>query len=609
MVIEPLSIDATPLAQTSHDRALLDVFGNQIYAIGGRVRDHFIAQHHGRVSPPKDLDYVVIGLDADAVTRALERVGTINPVGKSFGIIKLTRPDGQILDVALARREISTGAGHRDFAVDFGSEVTIIEDALRRDFSINALSVRLSDGAVFGPPDALDDLRNGIIRMNAPTAFRDDPLRILRAVQFASRLDFAIDRDTQIAMQHESHRLQTVSPERTAEELSKLLERSRVPSLGVNLLAHFDLLPYTLPELAEGRSLVQNAYHSLDVFEHNVAALDVAARSGGDLTDRLAALLHDVGKPRSAQPRPDGQGNSFHGHEDIGAAIVRERLTALRFPGDLIDDVAHLTANHMYVTLASDGSRLTDATVRRFIARVARGSDDPETVRLRVDRQFALRHADRMAGSRVDRSQANATFEARVINELERVPALTVRALALNGHDVIQRAVEGGVLAAPGRNSKASKGFLFVGAVLKGLLEDVINEPALNTREALAPRIDEHLDRFVRERRSIPVDRLGFDASFRLIDEQAVQHLRGLNYPLHDIHRYDDSWTHVRGSVAAANDHHAAVITGDGGYRVLEQRTLPEPLRHYDHVDLERTGTRVIATIQHAHARDQERAR
>jgi tRNA nucleotidyltransferase (CCA-adding enzyme) len=184
----------TLIPEVPADAILAALFGNNIYAIGGRIRDALVAHYHHRsATVPKDLDYVVTGVKLEAVVVALEAAGAkVDAVGASFAVLKVRIGD-VTLDLALPRRERSTGPGHRDFAVDFGPEVSIVDDALRRDFTINALCMNLTDRRIIAPDRAIEDLRDGVIRAISDTSFDDDPLRMLRAAQFASRLEFAID--------------------------------------------------------------------------------------------------------------------------------------------------------------------------------------------------------------------------------------------------------------------------------------------------------------------------------------------------------------------------------------------------------------------------------
>jgi tRNA nucleotidyltransferase (CCA-adding enzyme) len=287
-----------------------------------------------------------------------------------------------------------------------------------------------------------------------------------------------------------------MSAERHAEELNKLLLRSARPSRGFELMRDAQLLPFILPELGEGIGCVQNIHHRWDVFNHNLSAVDNAAERGGDLVDRYAALLHDVGKPRTAAPRTDGSGNTFYGHEDVGAEMIPEMFGRLRLAHDMTADVQSLVGNHMYATLGSDNMPLSDATIRRFIRNVSRGTDDRELARERIERQFTLRYCDRKGSGRdmTVRQAENDAFEARVRSELAKEVAFTTAQLAVDGRDVIAAAV------ASRTRPAGYKGDRLVGQTLQKLLDIVLEMPDMNERSRLldatnkifAERDDDH---------------------------------------------------------------------------------------------------------------------
>ena len=467
------------------DRKVASAFApGTAYANGGRVRDAIRSHFHDIAVPTaKDYDYVIIGeAEPSAVVSRLERHfrTNITVAGAKFPVFKLT-VDGIDIDIALARREVSTGTGHNDFTVTFGPEVTLDEDAWRRDFSINMLSVDLRDGRVYAPGPSLDDLRAGRLRACSPKTFEEDPLRMVRGAQFASRFGYTIEPETAAAIRSAAHLMPTVSCERIEEELDKLLMRSPEPSLGIAALSDLRLLEHILPDLEYGRGMAQNMYHAHDVFTHNLKALDLAAAGNGDLVDRYAALLHDVGKPHVANLREDGTGHTFYGHESIGAAVSRRMLGQLRLSNEKIQDIDALVAGHMYAIEQSDHSPLPDAAIRRFITRTARESSDLDVVRQRVSRQFSLRACDAGA-SGIDRSAnaaLNAAFEKRVHDMIDRQPVINVKDLKITGTDVYNAIINVGL------RDKKWRGDRLIGDTLKNLLEAVTDTPELNTHSRL----------------------------------------------------------------------------------------------------------------------------
>jgi len=474
MSFVPVSSDlASQISPAPADTALVSLFGGNVYAIGGRIRDALVGYFHNRSVPePKDLDYVITGFTLPEVVAKFEASGAkVNAVGASFAVLKVTI-GGTAVDVALPRRERSTGPGHRDFAVDFGPEVSIVEDALRRDFTINALCLRLSDWHLIAPDGSLYDLRHGIVRAISEQSFDDDPLRMLRAAQFASRLGFEIEPRTFLQMASKASAITHCSPERIRDEFIKLLEKSERPSQGMTLLRDSGLLAHVIPELLEGVGFVQNRHHAFDVWDHVMAALDASAAKGDDLSTRVAVLLHDIGKPRTAAARPDGEGNTFYGHEAVGAVMAADILRRLRFSEDFVEGVRLAVSEHMFATRQSSGEELPDAAVRRFIRRVGLAN---------VDRQFAVRYADiKGKGGDIGAALArNAAFEGRVRKLMRENAPISVRELSISGEDVIQILVERGIRPENYRGGRE------VGVILERLLETVIEDPRAGEREAL----------------------------------------------------------------------------------------------------------------------------
>ena len=442
-----------------------------VYAVGGRVRDEFRQRLEAIERPPKDLDYVVTGIPADALLRALETVGRVDVVGASFAVLKFRHAAGEA-DIALPRRERSTGVGHKEFAVEAGPEIPLEDDLGRRDFRMNTIARRVSDDAVVDPYGGIADIRAGRIDIVAESAFSDDPLRMLRAAQFASRFGYHLTERTAAAMTAAAALIGSVSGERIGEEFAKLMS-ARAPSIGIEILRGTGILAQLWPELLEGLGVDQNDWHAYDVYHHNLATLDAAPP--GDLTLRLAALLHDIGKPRTAAPRDDGRGNTFYQHEHVGAEMVQAMLARLRLPNETVETVVHLVRQHMY---AADPDAL-DRTVRRFIRRIG-----PE----HLERLFALRCADIDGSGLRPRSDSNERFEVRVAAVLAEQPALGLRQVALTGRDVIALFERKGLAAA------GFRGDARVGEVLQALLEEVTDDPSLNEASLLAQRAERYID-------------------------------------------------------------------------------------------------------------------
>lgn len=426
-----------------------------LYSVGGRVRDEVRSEIEGIPAGSKDNDYVVVGLPQDELIARLEPHGKVDRVGAAFSVIKFSSDIGNA-DLALPRRELSTGSGHRDFAVESSPAISLEDDLARRDFRMNMMARALPSGALVDPYGGAEDVRERRIDIVREATFEEDPLRMLRAAQFAARFRYALSPRAIKAMRAAAHLAPTVSAERIMDELFKLLGAER-PSIGFALLAETGVLEHVWPELLEGDGVLQNRWHRFDVWRHSLATLD--AVPPGDPVLRLAALLHDVAKPRTKD------GPHFYRHEMTGEAMSRAMLERLRFPAQTTDEVAALVRHHMYVADAD----LAPATLRRFVRRVGQEH---------LSGLFALRHADVVGSGLPDRG-GNATFEARVWDVLSESPPMTVKDLAVSGTDVIQ------VLVAENVLPPDSSGGPEVGDVLQRLLDAVTEHPERNTREVL----------------------------------------------------------------------------------------------------------------------------
>jgi tRNA nucleotidyltransferase (CCA-adding enzyme) len=445
--------------------------GAQVFAVGGRVRDEFRALLDGVERPSKDLDYVVAGIGLDDLLPALRAIGRVDVVGVSFAVLKFRHQLGEA-DIALPRRERSTGSGHKDFAVESGPEIPIEDDLRRRDFRMNMIARRLADDGIVDPYGGVEDIRAGRIDIVDEVTFEEDPLRMLRAAQFAARFNYTLSERAYAAITASAALVTTLSGERIGEEFAKLMSAS-TPSVGIEILRTTTVLERIWPELIEGIGVDQNDWHAYDVYRHNLATVDAAPRD--DMTLRLAALLHDVGKPRTAARRPDGRGNTFYQHEHVGADMVPEMLARLRLPNETVETVAHLVRQHMY----SADPDAQDKTLRRFIRRIG-----PH----HLQRLFKLRWADIAGSGLPKRDDSNERFEARICAILAEHPPFSVRDLALHGDDVIR------ILARRGLAGPGFRGDARVGEVLRALFEEVTDDPSRNEAGLLAERAERYID-------------------------------------------------------------------------------------------------------------------
>lgn len=431
-----------PRAVTSFMRAFHE-HGLECYLVGGAVRNLILGEK------PSDFDFAT-DATPERVMRAFRRV---IPTGVRHGTVTVLHR-GESFEVTTYRTESDYSDSRRPDSVAFVG--TIDEDLRRRDFTMNAMAFDPDRGVFLDPHDGEADIRRRLVRaIGDPTErFGEDALRMLRAVRFATQLAFEIDAPTLEAIAAGADRIRAVSAERVRDELVKLIASER-PSYGMRLLRDTSLLSRTLPELAEGVGVEQRGNHRFGVFEHSIRACDAAPAD--NLVVRLAALLHDVGKPRALEEDEDGT-RRFNGHDKLSAHMSEELLRRLKFPNRTIAAVVHLVRHHMF----NYTPEWTDAAVRRFIARV--GADAvPDLITLRAADGAAV------TGEEVD-TRPLGQFAERVRAEIESQRALTVRDLAVSGHDLIAAGIPKGPL---------------LGVVLDTLLEAVLEDPAQNTPERL----------------------------------------------------------------------------------------------------------------------------
>lgn len=454
------------LEQTPVDRALNDVFPGSVFAIGGRVRDGLFNAYHGTAFESKDADYVIAGTTFDNARERLEKIGSAWQVGASFACIKAKICDVTV-DLAFPRGATTPSAAN--------VLKSIVEDIYLRDFTINGISVRLDDNRLFAHEFALRDLRDRRLRMAHSDAFRDDPTRLWRGIQFVGRFGLSVEANTEAKMRECAPLLSTQAPQRIGEELMKLLGKSPCCANAFEIARRTGILNYTIPELAETYGVEQNVFHRFDVFGHTIEAIEHAPMNA---LDRLAAMCHDLGK-KDTRGGGGANGATFYGHDSVGADLTAGLLRRLRLPNELVEATATLVREHMYVT----DPAITDGAVRRFIKRVG-----PEL----VERQFSLRHAD-AAGfglARPGSDARNAAFEARVRRMIAMAPVLSPKDLAIDGDTIMHALIKSGL------KPSSYRGDAMVGKLLGRLLDDVIENPAINTSEALRERLGQSIDKF-----------------------------------------------------------------------------------------------------------------
>lgn len=340
--------------------------GFELYLVGGSVRDTLLG------GLGSDLDFTT---DArpDDIEKCLRTVTTTTwDMGKEFGTIgALVAADGRDWSVEITTfRADSYHPDTRKPTVSFGDNLR--DDLVRRDFAMNAMAINLATMTFHDPFGGLLDLSQRTIRTPgaADVSFSDDPLRMLRAARFVAQLDFAVDDDVDQAMRQMADRIEIVSAERIRDELVKLLSLDK-PRAGLNTMVSTGLADRVLPELPALRLERDEHHRHKDVYEHSLTVLDQAIAlewrlpSSPDIVNRLAALLHDIGKPATRRFEQGGK-VSFHHHDIVGAKLVRKRMKALRFSTEEIKAVSKLTELHLRFHGYGE-QQWTDSAVRRYV--------------------------------------------------------------------------------------------------------------------------------------------------------------------------------------------------------------------------------------------------
>ncbi len=332
--------------------------------VGGSVRDALL----GRLG--NDLDFTTDARPEQVLKLVRGWADAVWDVGIAFGTVgcRKTDADGTPFQIEVTTyRSEAYDRTSRKPEVAYGD--TIEEDLVRRDFTVNAMAVALPGITFVDPHHGLEDLARRALRTpgTPQESFSDDPLRMMRAARFAAQLGFEVAPEVVAAMTEMADRIEIVSAERVRDEFNKLL-LSDHPREGLELLVVTGLAARVLPELPALRLERDEHFRHKDVYEHSLTVLEQAIdleTDGPDLVLRLAALLHDIGKPRTRRAEPDGR-VSFHHHEVVGAKLARARLTRLKYPNDMVKDVSRLVELHLRFHGYGSGE-WTDSAVRRYV--------------------------------------------------------------------------------------------------------------------------------------------------------------------------------------------------------------------------------------------------
>lgn len=459
----------------------LESNGHRAYAVGGCVRDLLM----GRA--PTDWDVAT-----DARPERIQELFPDHFYDNAFGTVTIkTRDEDPIVrtvQVTPFRTEGTYSDKRHPDSVTFAQ--TVEEDLSRRDFTINAIALA-PDGSVVDPFNGRDDIAARTVRAvgDASTRFAEDALRMMRAVRFATTLDFVIENRTLAALTAHASALRDISAERIRDELTKIMDSERAFG-GIQLLEDVGLLPYIIPELREGVGVEQNLHHIYTVWEHNLRTMKYAAEKKYSFVVRMACLLHDVGKPRTK--RGEGRHCTFYAHDAVGATMARKILERLKFSREITERVVRLVRYHMFYYSVGE---VTESSVRRLIANV--GLEN-------IDDLLRLREGDRIGSGTPKAVPYKLRHLKYMIDKVSHDP-ISVKMLKIDGNDIMT------VLGIePGPK---------IGLILNTLLAEALDDPTINDRERLlerarelsrtsAPDLKRALERIERARESEEKERM-----------------------------------------------------------------------------------------------------
>lgn len=424
--------------------------GFRAWVVGGSLRDTLLGRS------PQDWDLATSARPEDLI-RLFKRVV---PTGIEHGTVTVLWGD-KPYEITTLRGEGAYSDSRRPDQVFYVQNIE--EDLARRDFTVNAVAYDALEDRLIDPFGGVDDMERGRLRTvgDARERFSEDGLRVLRAARFVATLEFTLEAATLEAIPAALGSFARVSKERVRDEWLKIM-RATVPSRAFEVMRDSGVLGISCPALMEQVGCAQNQFHAYDVWGHSMACLDASER---EPLPRMAALLHDLGKPRTRALSDKTRDYTFYNHETVGAEMADEWLRTYRFSNEERKHIVHLVRHH----LVCYTPEWTDAAVRRFVRRVGLEQVAP---------LLQLARADALAKGRpVDEELAALNeLRARVQDSVAKGAAFGTRDLAIGGNDVMQTL---GVRPGP-----------IIGKVLERLLERVLEDPSLNRREALLPLIE-----------------------------------------------------------------------------------------------------------------------
>ena len=427
--------------------------GYEAYLVGGCVRDLLLHR------APKDWD-----ITTNAKPEDIQRIFPESFYENDFGTVGVKTesedPSLTVTEVTTFRTETGYSDKRHPDEIKFATKLQ--DDLQRRDFTMNAIAMD-GAGAIVDPYEGQKDIAHKIIRaVGDPEArFSEDALRMLRAVRFASTLGFKIEEKTLEEIKAHAHHLKHISAERIRDEFLKLIAGDHAAQ-AIEILRETELLEEIMPELLEGVGVTQNLHHIYTVWEHNVRSLKYTCEKNYSLEVRLAALMHDIGKPRAK--RGEGYNSTFYGHDVIGARMTKEIGKRLKFPQDLTDRLTKMVRYHMFYYLPDE---VTESSVRRLVANIGREN---------VEDLLKLREADRIGSGTPKAIPYKLRHLKFMIDKVARDP-ISPKMLKVNGNDIMK------LLAIPPGPK--------VGMIMNALMEEVLEDPEKNTKKYLEFRTGE----------------------------------------------------------------------------------------------------------------------
>lgn len=436
----------------------LEKAGYEAYLVGGCVRDLLI----GKI--PKDWD-ITTNAHPEQIEALFEETYCNNDFG-TVGVVNEAAEDSvKVVEVTPYRTESEYSDARRPDKVEFG--VSLEEDLKRRDFTSNAIAYRLATEKTVDLFGGGEDIKKKRLKTvgNPDERFQEDALRMMRAVRLAAELNFAIEAKTMTAISQNSSILERISTERIRDEFLKIID-SKVPMQGIDMLVRLKLIEYVLPEIKAAIGCEQGGIHAYDVYEHLLRTCQAAADKGYTTEMRLAALLHDIGKPATRRTGGKNKLYTFFGHEVVGAKMTKIIAKRLKLPREMAQNIEKLVRWHMFF---ADPDEITLAAVRRTIVRI--GQENIEDL-------LNLRVCDRIGTGRPKEQPFRFRKYKSMVDQALRDP-ISVKMLKTNGDKIMRETGE-----KPGKR---------LGYVLHALLEEVLEDPAKNTEEYLDNRVEELL--------------------------------------------------------------------------------------------------------------------